>query len=138
MRCARGWHPPRNRSSSRRRRGCATGAQGYPLDAVALDDGEVMSSFLAQYYALSAGRPIPGEIVSPAAIDDGGALESWLSDRAEARVSLRVPQRGALRELVAMAHSNAELGLAQRLEAQESVASALAELGDRLGLPAPP
>jgi excinuclease ABC subunit C len=120
------------------REGRVIGAQGYPLDAVALDDGEVMGSFLAQYYALSAGRPIPGEIVSPAAIEDGGALETWLSERAESRVALRVPQRGALRELVAMAHRNAELGLTQRLEAQASVASALAELGLELGLPAPP
>jgi excinuclease ABC subunit C len=120
------------------REGRVIGAQGHPLDAIPLDDGEVMSSFLGQYYALSAGRPIPGEIVSPAPIDDGGALESWLSDRAATRVAVRVPQRGALRELVAMAQSNAELGLAQRLEAQESVAAALAELGLALGLPGPP
>jgi excinuclease ABC subunit C len=120
------------------REGRVIGAQGYPLDAVPLDDGEVMSSFLAQYYAPSAGRPIPREVVAPAAIDDGGALESWLSDRAESRVAVRVPQRGALRELAAMAQSNAELGLKQRVEAQESVASALAELGEQLGLPEPP
>ncbi len=120
------------------REGRVIGAQGYPLDAVALDDGEVMSSFLAQYYAVSAGRPIPGEIVSPAPIEDDGALEGWLSDRAESHVAVRVPQRGALRELAAMAQSNAELGLLQRVEAQESVASALAELGQALGLPGPP
>src|SRR5262245_18841298 len=120
------------------REGRVIGAQGYPLDAVALDDGEVMSSFLGQYYAVSAGRPIPGEVVSPVPIDDGGALESWLTDRAESRVAVRVPQRGALRELAAMAQSNAELGLRQRVEAQESVASALAELGAELGLPGPP
>ncbi len=120
------------------REGRVIGAQGYPLDAVALDDGEVISSFLAQYYAVSAGRPIPGEIVSPAPIEDGGALESWLSDRAESRVSVRVPQRGALRELAAMAQSNAELGLQQRVDAQESVAAALAEVGEALGLAAPP
>ncbi len=120
------------------REGRVIGAQGYPLDAVALDDGEVMSSFLAQYYAVSAGRPIPGEIVAPATSEDGGALESWLSERAEGRVEVRVPQRGALRDLLAMAHSNAELGLAHRLEAQESVAAALAEVGEALGLPAPP
>jgi excinuclease ABC subunit C len=120
------------------REGRVIGAQGYPLDEVALDDGEVMSSFLAQYYAPSAGRPIPDEIVAPAAVDDGGALESWLSDRAESRVSVRVPQRGALRELAAMAQSNAELGLKQRVEAQESVASALADLGEQLGLAGPP
>jgi excinuclease ABC subunit C len=120
------------------REGRVIGAQGYPLDDVALDDGEVMGSFLAQYYAVSGGRPIPGEIVSPTAIEDGGALESWLTDRAQARVSLRVPQRGALRELAAMAQTNAELGLKHRVEAQASVAAALAELGDALGLPAPP
>ena len=120
------------------REGRVIGAQGYPLDAVPLDDGEVISSFLAQYYAVSGGRPIPGEIVAPAAVDDGGALESWLSDRAASRVAVRVPQRGALRELLAMAHNNAELGLAHRLEAQESVATALVELGEQLGLPGPP
>jgi len=37
-----------------------------------------------------------------------------------------------------MAHNNAELGLAHRLEAQESVATALVELGEQLGLPGPP
>ena len=116
------------------REGRVIGAQGYPLDAVPLDDGEVMSSFLGQYYAVGAGRPIPGEVVSPAPIDDAGALESWLGERAETRVAVRVPQRGALRELAAMAHTNAELGLTQRLEAHESVASALAELGEQLGL----
>jgi excinuclease ABC subunit C len=120
------------------REGRVIGAQGYPLGDVALDDGEVMSSFLAQYYALSAGRPVPGEVVSPTAIEDGGALESWLCDRAQSRVSLRVPQRGALRELAAIAQTNAELGLKQRVEAQASVASALAELGEALGLAAPP
>src|SRR5688572_874071 len=120
------------------REGRVIGAQGYPLDDVALDDGEVMSSFLAQYYAVSGGRPIPQEVVSPTEIEDGGALEGWLSDRAQARVSLRVPQRGALRELAAMAQSNAELGLKHRVEAQASVAAALAELGEALGLPAPP
>jgi excinuclease ABC subunit C len=120
------------------REGRVIGAQGYPLDAVPLDDGDVMSSFLAQYYAQSAGRPIPAEIVSPAPIEDGEALESWLSDRAEARVSVRVPQRGPLRELVQMARANAELNLTQRLEARESVASALAELGEQLGLTGPP
>jgi excinuclease ABC subunit C len=120
------------------REGRVIGAQGYPLDDVALDDGLVMSSFLAQYYAVSGGRPIPSEIVSPAPVEDAGALESWLSDRAQSRVTVRVPQRGALRELGAMAQSNAELGLLHRVEAQESVASALAELGDALGLAAPP
>ena len=119
------------------REGRVIGAQGYPLDAVPLDDGEVMSSFLGQFYAAPEGGRFRARSCRRA-IDDGGALESWLSDRAESRVAVRVPQRGALRELAAMAQSNAELGLKQRVEAQESVASALAELGEQLGLPGPP
>jgi excinuclease ABC subunit C len=47
---------------------------------------------------------------------------------------MRAPQRGAARELVAMASANAELRLGQRLEARESVAAALGELQERLGL----
>jgi excinuclease ABC subunit C len=116
------------------RDGRVIGAKGYPLEQVALDDGDVMSSFLAQYYALGTGRQIPREVVSPTELDDGGALGDWLSERAERRVAVRVPRRGSMRELVEMARSNAELGLSRRLEARESVDAALEEVRERLGL----
>ncbi len=116
------------------REGRVIGAQGYPLEGVALDDGDVMGSFLAQYYALSTGRQVPREVLSPAPLEDDGALEAWLRDRGERSVAVRVPRRGPLRELLAMAHANAELGLARRLEARESVAAVLEELREELGL----
>jgi excinuclease ABC subunit C len=47
---------------------------------------------------------------------------------------VRAPARGAPRELLAMAHANADLALARRLDARESVESALADLQQRLGL----
>jgi excinuclease ABC subunit C len=65
---------------------------------------------------------------------DASALGEWLDERAGRRVALRVPRRGPLRELVAMASANAELRLGQRLEARESVDAALRELQERLGL----
>jgi len=120
------------------RDGRVIGAQGHPLDAVALDDGDVMSSFLGQYYAVGAGRQIPREVLSPVPLEDDGALEAWLSERASRRVAVRAPRRGALRKLVEMAHSNAALGLERRVQAKESVEGALEELRDRLHLSALP
>src|SRR4030095_8290001 len=56
----------------------------------------------------------------------------------ESHVAVRVPQRGALRELAAMAQSNAELGLLQRVEGQEGGAAALPGTRHAPGLPGPP
>ena len=120
------------------REGRVVGTQGYALEGVGVDDGELLSSLLAQYYALGTGREVPREVVTPTAPEEEEALASWLSDRAERRVTLRVPQRGGLRELVGMARSNAELGLAQRLEARDSIRTTLEELRDALGLSALP
>jgi excinuclease ABC subunit C len=116
------------------REGRVVGAEGYALSGVALDDGDLMSTFLAQYYAVSTGRQIPRDVLVPTPPEDASALEVWLRDRAERAVGIRVPRRGNLRELLAMATANAELGLARRLEARESVEAALEELQERLQL----
>jgi excinuclease ABC subunit C len=116
------------------REGRVIGTQAYAFSDVRLDDGAVMSSFLGQYYGDEEDRPVPGEVLAPVAIDDEGALEALLSERAARRVRLRTPQRGGLRDLVAMAAQNAELDLTRRLEARESLDTALEELRDRLGL----
>jgi excinuclease ABC subunit C len=120
------------------REGRVVGAEGYGLSSVALDDGDLMSTFLAQYYAVSTGRQIPRDVLVPTPPEDASALEVWLRDRAERAVGIRVPRRGNLRELLAMATANAELGLARRLEARESVEAALQELQERLQLRARP
>jgi excinuclease ABC subunit C len=116
------------------RDGRVVGAAEYGFSDVRIDDGDVMGSFLGQYYGGDAERPVPGEVLSTAEIDDGGALEALLGERAGRRVVVRTPKRGPRRELVAMAAKNAELGLARRLEARESIEAALAELRERLGL----
>jgi excinuclease ABC subunit C len=120
------------------REGRVVGAKGYGLSGVALDDGDLMSTFLAQYYAVSTGRQIPRDVLVPTPPEDASALEVWLRDRAARAVGIRVPRRGNLRELLAMATRNAELGLARRLEARESVEAALEELQERLHLRALP
>jgi excinuclease ABC subunit C len=110
------------------------GAAEYAFSGVGLDDGDIMGSFLGQYYGSEAERQVPAEILCAAEIDDGGALEALLGERAGRRVAVRTPKRGPRRDLVSMAARNAELGLAGRLEARESIDAGLEELRKKLGL----
>ncbi len=50
------------------------------------------------------------------------------------KVEIRTPQRGVLRDLVGLASANADLALAQRIEARDSVEVALEELREKCGL----
>jgi len=116
------------------REGRVVGTQDYAFSDVRLDDSEVMSSFLGQFYGRERQRQIPAEVLTSRGIDDDGALEALLSETAGRRVSLRAPQRGASLSLVRLADRNAELALARRLATRESLDSALVELQQRLSL----
>ncbi|MDH3213984.1 MAG: excinuclease ABC subunit UvrC [Myxococcales bacterium] len=120
------------------RDGRVVSAQSYGFSDVRIDDGEVMGSFLGQYYGLGRARELPVEVLTSVAIDDDGALGAFLAEQADRRVALRVPRRGARNELVGMAAANADLALARRLEARESVDAALEEMRVRLRLRALP
>jgi excinuclease ABC subunit C len=117
------------------REGRVVGALAYEFSDVRLDDGAVMSSFLGQYYAPAAGRSVPPEVLTPVPAEDAEALGGVFSQQAGRKVSVRAPQRGHSAELVATANANAELGLAQRLDARESLLAALEELRGELRLP---
>ena len=111
------------------------GSAEYPFSDVRIDDGDVMSSFLGQYYGLDHERQVPAEVLTVAsAAEDEEALEALLGERSGRKVDVRVPQRGAGRELVAMATKNAEIALTQRIQHRESLDSALEELQDKLHL----
>ena len=116
------------------REGRVVGAEGFGFSDVRVDDGCTISSFLGQYYGSDAGRTIPSEVLTSAAFDDDGALTGFLRERGGQRVSIRTPRRGTSRELVAMACANADLALEGRLEARDSLESALRELQERCQL----
>jgi len=120
------------------RDGRVVGNAGYGFSEVALDDGAVLDSFLSQFYGSGDRHPVPDEVLTSAEVDDAEALGALLADRAARRVPLRAPRRGDPRKLVEMAAHNAELGLARRLAARESLDAALGELQERLGLAVPP
>jgi len=118
------------------RGGRMAGREAYhlrvPPDAL---EGEVLGSFLTQYYAHASS--VPAEVLLPFAIDEPERLEAWLSGVRGRKVTVRVPQRGEKRHLVMLANDNArfamkgeELGEAVRKEAT----TALVELADALSL----
>ncbi|HTF34385.1 MAG TPA: excinuclease ABC subunit UvrC [Myxococcota bacterium] len=116
------------------RDGRVIGASDHGFSDVRLDDGDAMSSFLGQYYGGAEERPVPSEVLTPVPVDDDGALELLLTERAGRKVRVHAPRRGALREIVAMASANAQLALGRRVEARESVEAAAEELRERLAL----
>ncbi len=110
------------------REGRVMGAEDYPFSQVQIDDGAVMSSFLAQYYGKKAAEDTPREVFCSVAFEDQSLLAGWLSEKTGRRVELRHAQRGAGRKLADIASRNAGLGLGQRLAARDSVEAALEEI----------
>jgi excinuclease ABC subunit C len=103
-------------------------------------DGEVLTSFLQQYYAVTE-RP-PREVLLPAQPAEADDVAGFLAERRGSRVVLHVPERGEKRRLVALATQNAVEALAK--ERAEWLADtrkrdeALADLAAALDLDRPP
>ena len=120
------------------REGRVIGARGFAFSNVRLEDGDVMASFLGQFYASGGGHAPPREILTSVDFDDDGALAALWRERFDQPVAIRWAQRGGGKRLVEIAERNAALGLATRLAARESVDTALDELEERCRLKARP
>ncbi len=93
--------------------------------------------FLLSYYY--AGRhEIPKLIVVDGELEDRELIARLLGERLGAKVEVRVPERGALRQMAQMAHQNAAERLSLQSEASGRELAALAQLAELLGLAAPP
>ena len=100
-------------------------------------DGQVMSSFIKQFYA---GTPhMPKEIYLSAQPDEEELITQWLSRKKGQKVLIKVPQKGEKEKLVELAGKNAQLIIDQdmdklkRIEAKTT--GALKELAEYLDLP---
>lgn len=105
------------------------------------DDREIVTSFLKQFYDEAAY--VPPEILLPTAVEESPLIEEWLrTRRGGGEVTVRVPRRGQLRELVQMAAENAAETLSHlraQWEADETkYTTALTELQEALGLSSAP
>ncbi len=120
------------------RKGRLVGQEAFFFDKVSgWTDGEVLSAFVRQFYG-KAVTPAP-EILLSEEIPDAGLVTEWLSGLARRRVQLVTPQRGARREFVAMAESNAAIALQNHLLSRDDRQQyVLEELQRALNLPGAP
>ena len=92
---------------------------------------EALAGFLAQYYL---ARESPDEIVVSHAVEDADVLEAALRERAGRAVPIRSGVRGTRARWLAMARTNAELGLSMKASTRASIAEQLGALQHALGL----
>ncbi len=102
--------------------------------------GEVMSSFLQQFYESSPH--VPAEIIAEVEPDDRAVMLQWLKEKRGASVTMTVPKRGEKLRLVEMVKQNAKEVLEQQrikwLTDSQKTQLALEELQEALNLAAPP
>ena len=96
---------------------------------------EALAAFLAQYYL---ARGAPAEILVDLPLEDCDVLESALSRTERPSVRIRRNVRGTRARWLAMARTNAELGLSMRASSRATVGEQLDALTRELQLGRPP
>ena len=97
--------------------------------------GEVLASFLAQFYD---DKPAPRCILLSQDIEDVDLIEAALASRAGHRIEICLPKRGERRQLVDLAIRNAKEALGRRLAETSSQQKLLTSLGQAFALPRTP
>jgi excinuclease ABC subunit C len=107
----------------------------YPKADRSLEAAEVLESFIAQFYD---DKPVPRLILASHDFETRELMAEALSTKAERRVEIRVPQRGAKSGLVEHALQNAREALGRKLAETGSQRTLLAGVAERLGLASAP
>ena len=125
------------------RKGRVVGRKGMIVDKVEdLTRAELVGKLLERLYGGLDPANIPREVLVPDEPDDVGLYEEFLASARGSRVRLRVPQRGAKRELLATVGQNAQEAFVRhklkRSADHNARARALLALQDALELPEAP
>jgi excinuclease ABC subunit C len=103
----------------------------FPAHTNDVPEADVLSSFLVQFYE---DMPPPRRILVDRVVSDRELLEEALSERAERKVAIEIPQRGARRKLLDQAMRNAEEALDRHLAETTTQGKVLRELADAFEL----
>lgn len=128
------------------RGGRVRGQRGWVTDKVEeVDTAGLVEDALQQLYGEESGDSVPKEVLVPALPQDQvetDALSQWLSERRGSQVSLRVPQRGDKKDLMATVGRNAQQSLVlhktKRASDLTTRSRALEEIAQALGLDSVP
>jgi excinuclease ABC subunit C len=107
----------------------------YPIHDKDQKAEEIIAAFIAQFYA---DKPAPPCLLLDREPEDCELLAEALSEQAEHRVRLLVPQTGDKKRLVEMAQRNAQEQLARTLSERNEQARLLNRVAEIFGLAAPP
>ncbi len=118
------------------RDGAVVSVRTVPLPGAAGAPAEILESFHVQFY--DARKYVPQEVLVEALPEERELVEEYLSLLRGANVKLRVPMRGAGRQLMEMAHKNAAVGLRAHRRDRQAATEALEGLAKALSLPGPP
>jgi excinuclease ABC subunit C len=121
------------------RRGRVVGRRGLVVDKVEdVDTSQLVARLLEQLYADAAAEDVPREVLVPVVPEEPALLQAFLTQVRDGKVAVRVPQRGAKRELLATVTRNAAETFAQhklrRASDHNARARALTALQGALGL----
>jgi excinuclease ABC subunit C len=103
----------------------------FPRADKSIGAEDVLESFIAQFYD---DKPVPRLILLSHELPNRELLADALSTKAERRIEIRVPQRGAKTGVVEHALQNAREALARKLAESASQRTLLDGLRDRFGL----
>ncbi|MFD4153009.1 excinuclease ABC subunit UvrC [Streptomyces hydrogenans] len=125
------------------RGGRVRGQRGWVTDKVeAVDTAGLVEHALQQLYGEESGEAVPKEVLVPALPDDAGAVTEWLTGRRGSQVSLRIPQRGDKKDLMATVARNAQQALVlhktKRASDLTTRSRALEEIAEALDLESAP
>ena len=107
----------------------------FPAHVAEISEDEVFTSFLAQFYE---DAPPAKCIFLDRQLTEADLLAQALSERAERKIEISVPQRGDRVRLVKQATRNAEEALDRKLAESKTQGKLLQEVADLFELPEPP
>ena len=125
------------------RNGKIIGLEYFPMQAAVNDEpGEIMSSFITQFYSEAALLPHRLMLQHPLPEAEQAIVADWLTGLRSAKVEIIVPKRGDNKWLVEMVRKSAEENLEQarlkHLSDEMKMTAAMTELADALDLPRMP
>lgn len=94
-----------------------------------MEDKEIISGFIKQYYIDS--QNLPNKIMIREELEDQQAIEQWLSKEAGRKVEIKSPKKGEKLRFVEMADNNAKITLENKERDRSEI---LVELKELLGL----
>jgi excinuclease ABC subunit C len=103
----------------------------YPSHDKQMEVGEILSSFIAQFYV---DKSAPPTLLLSHKPDESDILEQALTEQAGHKVTLIVPQMGDKKRLIEHARKNAEEALARTLSESSEQAKLLKRVAELFGL----